>query len=257
VSARHESFQVGERPRIQVRLPAGSVRVVQGPPATIGVDLQGGGADSVIVEQVGDSVTVRQEDRLVRGSVQVTVTAPEGSSVSAALASADLDVEVPVEDLNASLASGDVRVKEVRREMAIKTASGDVEIITLSGKGKLNTASGDIRIVSAYEDTSVNTASGDIHFGEARGDLRLRSASGGISLDNYVGADLAVGTISGDVTVKIPTGRSVDVELRSLSGTITLPSSPSPSAVPREDRPRVRLRFKSVSGDFELATSDS
>jgi DUF4097 and DUF4098 domain-containing protein YvlB len=257
MSARHESFQVGERPRIQVRFAAGSARILQGPAGTITIDLEGRGVDSLVVEQIGDSVTVRQEDRVVRGSVQVTITAPEGVSVTAALASADLDVELPVEDLSASLASGDVRASEVRRELAVKTASGDVEIDKLSGKGKLNAASGDVRVENAYEDVSVNTASGDIDVNEARGDLRLRSASGDVNVKRYLGADVSVSTISGDATLRIPTGRSVDVELRSLSGSIKLPSRSAAGDTPGGHRPKVRVRFKSVSGDFELATSDS
>ncbi|MFZ0492277.1 MAG: DUF4097 family beta strand repeat-containing protein [Acidimicrobiia bacterium] len=248
-----QSFSVGERPRVTIRLASGSVRVIGGNPGTIVVDLQGRGADTAIVEQSGDTVAVRQEERVWRGSVHVTVTAPEGVNVSASLASADLDIEVPTEDLTASLASGDARIAEIRRELSFKSASGDLELERLVGKGKVNSASGDVRIGLAHEDLSVNTASGDISIGEAGGDLRLNSASGDVGVRNYLGTNIALVTISGDVVVGLPTGRSVDVELRSLSGRIKLPS---PSGV-EGDRVKVQLRFKSVSGDFELVTTGS
>jgi hypothetical protein len=249
------SFDVGTRPRIQVKLGAGSVRVVQGEPGSIGVDVQGRGADTVIMEQAGDLVSVRQEDRLIRGSIHVTFTAPEGVSLSAGLASADLEVEVLVEDLNVSVASGDVRVGRIEREAVVKTASGDVEIEALAGKGRLNSASGDVRIVDALEDATVNTASGHIDITRGHRDLRLRSASGDIAVHDYRGADIATSTISGDVLLGLPQGRSVDVELRTLSGRISLPSAPSSQE--QTTKTKVRVRFKSVSGDFELTTKGS
>ena len=73
---------------------------------------------------------------------------------------------------------------------------------------------------------------------------------------SYLGADIGVVTVSGDATVGLPTGRSVNVELRSLSGSIKLPS-PTPSPVSQEHRMQVQLRFKSVSGDFELVKTGS
>ena len=118
----------------------------------------------------------------------------------------------------------------------------------------MNSASGDVRIGEAAEDISVNTASGDITIGRARGDARLHSASGDVVVRNYLGADIGVATVSGDATVGLPTGRSVNVELRSLSGRIKLPS---PSAVSQEQRMQVQLRFKSVSGNFELIKTGS
>ncbi|NOY54755.1 MAG: DUF4097 domain-containing protein [Actinobacteria bacterium] len=257
MSARHESFDVGERPRISIRLGSGSVRVISGEAGRIDVDVRGRSADSVIIDQAGELVSVRQEQgRFVRGSLEVTFSVPSGAGVVASLASADLDVGAPLEDLNISAASGDLRVGTVRREVLVKTASGDVEIATIEGKSKLDTASGDIRIRTVHGDATINTASGDIDIDEARGDLVLRSISGDISVARYLGSDIVASTVSGDTTVRIPPGRSVDVDLRSLSGRIKLPSSPGPGQV-GGDKIRVRIRCKSVSGDFELATSDS
>ncbi|GBD83872.1 hypothetical protein BMS3Abin02_00255 [bacterium BMS3Abin02] len=257
MSNRHESFEVGERPRVSIRLGSGSVRIVPGQAGRIDVDARGRSADSVTIDQAGGLVSVRQEqDRSLRGSLDVTFSVPPGTGVVASLASATLDVEVPLEDLNVSAASGDLRVGDVRREVLVKTASGDVEIATIEGKGKLNAASGDIRIRTVHGDSTINTASGDIDIDEARGDLVLRSVSGDITVARYLGSDIITSTVSGDTTVRIPPGRSADVDLRSLSGRIKLPSSPGSGQV-GGDKIHVRIRFKSVSGDFELATPDS
>lgn len=257
MSARRESFVVGERPRISVRIGSGGVRLVRGEAGKVDVDVRGRDADSLVIEQVGGLVSVDQEQgRFRRGALQVVFSTPPGATVSASLASADLDVEVPVEELTVSAASGDIRVGEVRRELTVKTASGDVEVESLLGKGRMNAASGDIEIRRLDGDSTINTASGDIEVGEAQADLNLRSVSGDIDIARYVGADLITSTVSGDVTVRVPRGRSVDVDLRSLSGRIKLPKSPGGETAEGE-KVHVRIRFKSVSGDFELATSGS
>jgi len=256
MSDRYESFEVGERPRLSVRLGSGSVRIVGGEAGRVEVIARGRQADSLVIEQAGDLVSVAQEQgSFRRGSTQVTFTTPPGTGVVASLASADLDVEVPVQDLTVSAASGDLRAVEVRRELVVKTASGDVEVDLLLGKGKLNAASGDIRIRTARGDSTVNTASGDIEIGEASGDVGLRSVSGDVVVSRYTGSDIVTSTVSGDVVIRVPRGRSVDVNLRSLSGRIQLPTSPGGGG--DNGKPHVRVRFKSVSGDFELSTSDS
>ncbi|NIA26228.1 MAG: DUF4097 family beta strand repeat protein [Gammaproteobacteria bacterium] len=233
------------------------MRIIPGRTGKIDVEVRGRASDSVAIDQAGDLVSVRQEQgHFLRGSLEVTFSVPSGTGVVASLASADLDVDTPLEDLNVSAASGDLRVGEVRRELLAKTASGDIEIDAIEGKGKLIAASGDIRIRTVRGDSTINTASGDIDIDEAHGDLVLRSASGDITVDRYLGSDIVASTASGDTVVRIPPGRSVDVDLRSLSGNIKLPSSPGPGQV-TGDKIRVRIRFKSVSGDFELATPDS
>ena len=55
--------------------------------------------------------------------------------------------------------------------------------------------------------------------------------------------------------VGLERGQNVDVDLQTLSGKIHLPSHASPSET--QDRPEVRISFKSVSGDFELTETPS
>ncbi len=248
---RQESFAVGQRPRLEMRLATGDVRVVPGPAGNLEVSIRGGKPEDVIVEQIGDTVVIRQETgRWLAGTFDITVHAPSGIDVVASLASTDLTIEVDVHDLEVSLATGDFRACRVRRDASVKSASGDVEIDEVGGKLRATAASGDMTVGVIAGDATCSTASGDVVVGVARGDTTAKSASGSVTIDEFCGRDLSGKTVSGDMRVGLARGTRVDVDLQSLTGNLQLPTSPSESVA--RDRPTVRISFKSVSGDFEL-----
>lgn len=251
MNERNESFSVGPRPRLELRLATGDVSVLSGPTGTVDVMVRGAKPELVIIEQSGDTVAIRQETgRWTSGSFEITVHAPSGLDVEASLASTDLVIEVEVNDLQVNVASGDVRARCVRRDTNVKCASGDVEIDEVGGKLRATSASGDVTVGVIAGDATCSTASGDIVIGLAKGDLAAKSASGDVAIDEYCGADLRGKTVSGDMRVGISRGQRVDVDLQSLSGSLRLPSHPS--AGDTGGKPAVRISFKSVSGDFEL-----
>ena len=251
MSERHETFSVGPRPRLELRLATGDVSVLPGPEGTVDVTVRGAKPELVIIEQQGDTVVVRQETgRWTSGSFEITVHAPSGVDLEASLASTDLDVEVEVNDLQVNVASGDLRARWVRRDTNIKCASGDVEIDQVGGKLRATSASGDVTIGVVGMNATCSTASGDIAIGLAQGDMAAKSASGDVTIDEYCGTDLRGKTVSGDMRVGIARGQRVDVDLQSLSGSLRLPSHPSQGD--SGGKPAVHISFKSVSGDFEL-----
>jgi DUF4097 and DUF4098 domain-containing protein YvlB len=251
MSDRKETFAVGQRPRLELRLATGDVRVVPGSPGVVDVTIRGHKPETVIVEQIGDTVVIRQETgRWSAGAFDMTVHAPAGVDVEASLASTDLTIEVDVSDLQVSVASGDIRARRIGRDVSVKSASGDVEIDEVGGKLRATAASGDVTIGVISGDATCSTASGEVVVGLAKGDLAAKSASGDVTIDEFCGGDLRGKTVSGDMRVGLARGVRVDVDLQSLTGNLQLPSSPSPAAV--HDRPTVRISFKSVSGDFEL-----
>jgi hypothetical protein len=251
VTERKETFSVGLRPRLELRLATGDVRLVSGLPGSVDVDIRSTKPETVIVEQIGDTVVIRQDSGLwSAGAFDMTVHAPPGIDVEAALAATDLMVEVDVTDLQVSVASGDIRARRVERDATIKSASGDVEIDEVGGKLRATAASGDMTIGVIAGEATCSTASGDISIGIAKGETAAKSASGNVSIDEYRGHELRGKTVSGDMRVGLARGARVDVDLQSLTGNLRLPSSPSEAVV--RDRPTVRIFFKSVSGDFEL-----
>ena len=251
MSDRHQTFSVGQRPRLELRLATGDVRILPGSAGVIEVAVRGKKPELVIIEQMADTVVIRQETgRWTAGSFDITVHAPLGTDLEASLSSTDLTIEADVNDLQVSLASGDVRARSVLRDATVKTASGDVEIDEVNGKFRATSASGDVTVGVIGGDATCSTASGEIVVGVAKADLAAKSASGDVTVDDYRGADLRGKTVSGDMQVGVARGQRVDVDLQSLTGNLRLPSHPSPPG--SGDKPAVRISFKSISGDFEL-----
>jgi DUF4097 and DUF4098 domain-containing protein YvlB len=251
MTERHETFSVGDRPQLKMRLASGGVRVLPGVSGTIEVTVRGSKPDQLIIDQIGDVISIRQETgRWAGGSFDITVHGPEGIDVEASLASTDLTVEVEVTDLQVNVASGDVRTRRVGRDAAVKSASGDVDIDDVAGRLRITSASGDVAVGVVGGDASCSTASGEITLGVANGDVTAKSASGDVNIDDFRGATLRGKTVSGDMKVGLGKGQQVDVDLQTLSGKIRLPSAASP--VDSGDHPTVQISFKSVSGDFEL-----
>jgi hypothetical protein len=56
--------------------------------------------------------------------------------------------------------------------------------------------------------------------------------------------------VSGDVSLGIPSGRAVDLDVKTLSGDVSLPERRNTPAAPPTGK--VSIRVKSVSGDFRL-----
>ncbi len=228
---------------------------MSGPAGAVDVNVRGTKPDAIIVEQIGDTIVIRQETgRWSAGAFDMTVHAPPGIDVEAALASTDLTIEVDVNDLAVSVASGDVRARRIGRDASVKSASGDVEIDEIGGKLRATAASGDMTIGVVSGDATCSTASGNVAVGLAKGDTAAKSASGDVTIDEFCGRDLRGKTVSGDMRVGVARGVRVDVDLQSLTGNLQLPSRPSEVAA-GGSRPAVRISFKSVSGDFVLVES--
>jgi len=92
--SRHETFEVGGRPRIEVSLPSGDMVLLPGEPGTVEVDVEGRNAEDLEIEQRGGRIFLRTPDRLGSrwASFDVTVRTPVGADLEVRAASADVDV---------------------------------------------------------------------------------------------------------------------------------------------------------------------
>jgi len=115
-------------------------------------------------------------------------------------------------------------------------------------------ASGDVKIVSVDADCSVSTASGAIDLGTVTGGLNIKTASGGVLVKRFEGETLIAKSVSGRLDLRIAPGRRVDLDIRTLSGKVDLPS-PGDSPTPA-DGPETQLRAKSVSGNINIRRAD-
>ncbi len=246
MSERVERFEINQAPRIEVKLGRGTVRCLPGVPGQVEVRISGRHPDEIVVELIGDTVTIAPVSGS-RATFDLSLLMPEGGSVKASLASADLGIHVALGSLEASVASGDIEVAAPVDELTAKIASGDLTVATVEHL-KAASASGDIEIATLDRAGKVSTASGDVDVKRARGELSLRTASGDLDIEVFEGEDLDLKTVSGDAVVGIPAGRTVDLDIKTLTGDIDLPE-------PGDGGPstgKVRIKFSSVSGDFEI-----
>jgi DUF4097 and DUF4098 domain-containing protein YvlB len=281
---RDETFTVGDRPLVEVRIARGRVRVESGDDGRVQVTARGP-VDRLTIDQAGGVVTVAEEPgMLARGSFDITVRTPRDAAVDAQLASADLAVDTEIRELRGRTASGDVRAREVTDRIDLRTASGDVDV-DRAGAVDITSASGEVRVGVAARPVNVGTASGDIRLGTADDEVGAKTASGDVTVGTFHGPSLEARTVSGDVTLALPAGRRVSYDIKTLSGRVSLPggeargrgrhdrdrdrrgdataaatagSAPGGIAGTQEAPAapqRVRLRVKSVSGDVTVRTA--
>lgn len=184
-------------------------------------------------------------------AVELRIEAPPGLALEAGLASCDLTVSVEAAKIRANSASGDLRVGRVTGSATIKTASGDVVVDSVGDRLTVNAASGDVRVGRGEGDSRIVTASGDISIDWADGVVEVKTASGDTRVGEFTGGRLSAHTVSGDVSVGMAAGRSVELDLLSHSGDMRLPQ-PRSGEAPALEGHRARLTFRSVSGDFVL-----
>ena len=247
------SFDVGDRPDVEVRIASGHIHIEEGPAGTISVSISASNPDKLLVEQFRDHIQIGEEGRL-RGSFRVRLEVPAGTDVNTTVASGNIDVRVPVGDFTARSASGDVNLTHAGGRTEIKVASGDVTVKEAGGDTRVASASGDVKIHRTSADCSVATASGDVDLGMVTGGLNVKTASGGVLVKRFEGDTLIAKSVSGRLDLRIASGRRVDLDIRTLSGRVDLPS-PSASPAPAEG-PEVQLRAKSVSGNITIGRAE-
>ena len=80
--------------------------------------------------------------------------------------------------------------------------------------------------------------------------LSVSTQSGRFEVEHYEGGDLECNSTSGDVRIGLPPGRTLDVDLNTVSGDIR-----SDFSTEDGDGATARLRVKTVSGDIVLVRS--
>lgn len=251
-----QEFEVGAGAALSVKIQAGRVEVSEGPAGRITVEILTKNADGIEVSQTGDAVSVidNRDGWVVRGSVRVAASVPAGTDVEIGSASATVDVEAPVGNLTCKTASGNVTFASVE-DITVKTASGTVRGGIVSGSAEMKSASGNIRI-DRLGSASVGVASGNVNLDDASGDLKVTSASGDIRVSHFRGDEANLKTVSGNVTIGLPTGISLDTDITTLTGSVRMPESRpiDLSDLGETVKRRVRFRAKTVSGNIRIDT---
>ena len=188
--------------------------------------------DSIIVKGTKkgrDRDKIEVEDRSTDGRVDLGVHYPKHCECDASI---QFEVQVP---------------RSVSYVFdGISSVSGDVEISGVTGRVHASAVSGDVRVKSVSGSVSASAVSGDVEVGVDR-------------LEG--GDDMKFSSVSGDVSVYLPSSLDADVDMSSFSGSIktdfpievrTEKDGSRSSARGKLGEGSARLKMSSVSGDLSL-----
>ena len=264
---RRETFQTPKPLTLDIRNTSGQIEVDTAETDETVVELEplrdNEGSRTAVeearVELKGDRLVVDVGDRSFFGltinvnrDVRVSVRAPEGSSVTASGAAADMELRGRLGALEVKTASGDVAVGEVGKDARAKTASGDVAIDRIAGKLMLVSASGDVAVGAVDGAVEIRAASGDVSIGTAGSGVTVQTASGDQKVDSVAQGRVELKSASGDIRVGVRRGSRAWLDVRSISGDAESELAVG-EAVEDEEGPFVEITATSMSGDIRIA----
>ena len=208
---------------------------------------------------------------LRRNAVIVRVEVPDGAHVAVVTASADLEINGLVGEVDFKTASGDATIEDVAADVTAKTASGNITIGNVGGGIRAHTVSGDLRCSSVAGAAHFSATSGNLELGAAgsrvevkvtSGDVRLGDLAHGAQVMNVSGnvrvlavgeGTLKVRSVSGDVAVGVAKGVDLHVDVETATGVVhsDIPLTRAPAGGARPEA-RVDLSVRSVSGNVEI-----
>jgi DUF4097 and DUF4098 domain-containing protein YvlB len=256
-------FPGSEPIEILIDITSGSVAVAAEPAEVTTVRVEGNGrnGERLLSElQVSFSqgrleiIEPKSARNLLRGhpGLDVTVTAPAGSSCVVRTASADVSCMGRLGGLDVRTASGDVTAGSVAGPLQIRTASGDVWLEQAGETVQVKTASGDVQLRQADGDVTMQTASGDVAIGRAAASVQVQTASGDARVGSASTGEVSMKTASGDIQVGVAPGAGVYLDLSSLTGTISNELDETDGG----DDVRLQVSSRSVTGGIRITRAD-
>ena len=112
-------------------------------------------------------------------------------------------------------------VSGVSARTSLKSISGDITLDGLTGAVDANTVSGNLEAQGLDGSIAFKSVSGDLTLAEGRlGRLDAKTVSGRVTADVHLApaGEVRVGTVSGEVAMRLPAQASATVTLRSMSG---------------------------------------
>jgi len=224
-------FETDRPVHLYAELGKGSVTVTAAPTSQSHVTLAGPDAESVVVTQDGDQISVvapRQRTGFFGGEseLDVTITVPEHSDLRIRTGSAGITAAGPMASCVLKSGSGDVELEQCGGPSQVETGSGDITVGVAGAELRIKSGSGDVRITHAGSASSVSTGSGDVSYQTAGGPASVKTGSGDLTVDE-AHDDLALSTASGDLLVS--TARRGRLTAKGASGDIVIGSAPWPA----------------------------
>ncbi len=178
------------------------------------------------------------------GSQDLEVRCPTGTPVSVGTISGDVRLQGQFGDATVATASGDITVDRAAA-LDARSVSGDLEVGGCSGPCRLHTKSGDIE-AGTTGPAKADTVSGQVTLHRTAGGVTVHTVSGDVELGTDGTDAVRIRTVSGQIAIRVPSGRLPQTRLRSLSGKIECECPQGADFL---------LRADSVSGDIEVEPS--
>lgn len=204
---------------LDVRVVGGTVNVVGTEEASARLEVSAIEGPPLIVTYKKGTLTVAYEDlpwhnflkwldrKSRQRSAVVSLTVPAGASVQVGAVSAG------------AVVSG------IRGRTDVRGVTGDTTLVSLSGPVRADTVSGGVEAQSLTGELRFQSVSGDLTVVEgARASVRAESVSGDMVLDlDPTGEpiDIRLGTVSGEVAIRLPHPADARVEANTTSGAVS------------------------------------
>jgi DUF4097 and DUF4098 domain-containing protein YvlB len=215
--------------RLRITRRSGKVRVVAAPGAILAVD---GGSHTLGEDGVVD---IRAD-----GGSTLEVHCASGTDLTISTASGAIAVLGDAGSVKVNTKSGAISIERATAVDA-RGASGRFEVGSCLGECHVVFASSHVRIGAAGH-AMIATISGDIDV-DAVDDAEVKTVSGSISLGARGGGRLAARSISGAISVSVPTGSRPTTRLKALSGSVHVDCEPGQDG---------EIRAKSISGTISV-----
>jgi DUF4097 and DUF4098 domain-containing protein YvlB len=218
--------------RVRVTVNSGDVVVIG--ESRDGIDVEGGRTETadgeIVVKGGSDDCTVR-----VPSGTDVVVGTNSGDvtldgllgAVSVTTVSASVDAE-DVASIDARTISGRLRVEESRGAVRLKTKSALVHVGRAAGEVRIANLSGRIEVEEAQASVAVKTVSGSVKLHvTGREPVKAESVSGSITITVPSGTRPSVRqkSVSGKRRVDVDAGTDLEIVTKSISGSSTVGES--------------------------------
>jgi DUF4097 and DUF4098 domain-containing protein YvlB len=184
-----------------------------------------------------------------RAEVAVSLGLPSRSGVSVKGGAVDVNVRGGVEALSVKIGAGDVDVDEATSALAVKAGQTDVlvgtcdNIVVSTGQGSLT--------AERVGTTAFKTGQGTVKLGRTDGSVAVKGGAVDLDIREAGSGDVAFTTGSGNASVGVAAGTTVEMDLVSASGDVRCDLSMESSAP--AGGAGLKLKLRTGSGNLRVA----
>ncbi len=237
-STRDDAFEVGEKPRLEVRSFNGRVRVNAGEPGSIRVRAKLSNPNGVeyAAVQEGDLVRVEAKPRRRSGGflhglfgqgsgASIDVTVPVSTGVDLATSNRPVELRGTEEGGTVKTSNARIQIERVRGDLSAQTSNGRIAVETFEGSAELATTNGRVTIDGGQGRFDVETINGRIGFQggfDPGGRNRLVTSNGRIEVALNAEPSLKVeaSTVNGRIDCQVPDFAASKVSGGGLEGLV-------------------------------------